>query len=162
MINILAYEAGGWHVDKHPRMLGDVNGDGRDDIVAFGDHHVFITLSQADGTIGQPQPVINNLAYEAGGWRVDKHPRMLGDVNGDGHDDIVAFGDHHVFVALGQADGTIGQPQAVIDNLAYEAGGWRVDKHPRMLGDVNGDGHDDIVAFGDHHVFVALGQAGAS
>ena len=162
VIDNLAYEAGGWRVDKHPRMLGDVNGDGRDDIVAFGDHHVFVALGQADGTIGQPQPVINNLAYEAGGWRVDKHPRMLGDVNGDGRDDIVAFGDHHVFVALGQADGTIGQPQPVIDNLAYEAGGWRVDKHPRMLGDVNGDGHDDIVAFGDHHVFVALGQAGAS
>jgi Trypsin-like peptidase domain/FG-GAP-like repeat len=106
-----------------------------------------------------PQPVINNLAYEAGGWRVEKHPRLLGDINGDQRQDIVAFGDHHVFVALGQSNGTFSNPQPVINNLAYEAGGWRVEKHPRLLGDADGDGREDIGAFGDHHVFVALAQA---
>jgi len=48
--------------------------------------------------------VINNLAYEAGGWRVEKDPRLLGDADGDGRQDIGAFGDHHVFVALAQAE----------------------------------------------------------
>ena len=53
---------------------------------------------------------------------MQKHPRMLGDVNGDGRSDIVAFGDRHVFVALGRADGGFDPPQAVINHLAYEGG----------------------------------------
>ena len=33
--------------------------------------------------------------------------------------------------------------------------GWRVDKHPRIVADVNGDGKVDIVAFGDSNVTVS-------
>jgi len=158
VLNDFAYEAGGWRVDKHLRLLGDVNGDGRTDIVAFGDEFVFVALGRADGGFDPPRAVLNDLAYEAGGWRLDKHVRLLGDVNGDGRADIVAFGDQFVFVALGRADGGFDPPRAVLNDLAYEAGGWRVTKHPRLLGDVNGGGHTDIVAFGDRRVFVARGR----
>ena len=34
-------------------------------------------------------------------------------------------------------------------------GAWRVEQHPRMLGDVNGDGRADIVGFGNDGVVVA-------
>lgn len=44
--------------------------------------------------------VVNNLAYSAGGWRVDKHPRCLGDVNGDGFIYIVGFGGAGVYTAM--------------------------------------------------------------
>jgi len=30
------YDAGSWRVERHPRLLGDVNGDRRADIVGFG------------------------------------------------------------------------------------------------------------------------------
>jgi hypothetical protein len=36
-------------------------------------------------------------------------------------------------VALSNGDGTFQGAQRVIDNLAYDAGGWRVDRHPRFL-----------------------------
>src|SRR5262249_6419101 len=32
-----ATNAGGWHPDKHVRLVGDVDNDGRTDIVGFGD-----------------------------------------------------------------------------------------------------------------------------
>ena len=35
---------------------------------------------------------LGNFGYTAGGWRLDKHPRLSGDVNGDGKADIVGFG----------------------------------------------------------------------
>ena len=48
-----------------------------------------------------------------------------------------------------QADGTFAAPQLVVDNFGYDAGGWRVDQHPRFLADVTGDGRADIVGFGN-------------
>ncbi|UCE08230.1 MAG: hypothetical protein JSW07_09505, partial [bacterium] len=44
---------------------------------------------------GCPQPVetcLISYGYGVGGWHVDKHPRMLADVNNDGKADIVGFG----------------------------------------------------------------------
>ena len=154
----LGYEAGGWRVDKHPRFLADLTGDGRADIVGFGDAGVYVALSNGDGTFTyQPVPVIDDFGYEAGGWRVDKHPRLLADLTGDGRADIVGFGDAGVYVALSNGDGTFAyQPVPVIDDLGYVAGGWRVDKHPRLLADLTGDGRADIVGFGDAGVYVAL------
>jgi hypothetical protein len=159
VLNDFAYDAGGWRVDKHPRMMGDVDGDGRADIVAFGDAGVYVALGRADGSVGPPQFKLADFGYDAGGWRVDKHPRFLADVNGDGRADIVGFGDAGVYVALGRADGGFDPVQFRLADFGYEAGGWRVDRHPRLLADVNGDGRADIVGFGDAGVYVALGRA---
>ena len=154
-------EAGGWRIDKHPRMMADVNGDGKDDIVGFGETGVFVSLSSGSG-FGSPQLWVSNYGYnsEAGGWRIDKHPRMMADVNGDGKDDIVGFGETGVFVSLSSGSG-FGSPQLWVSNYGYnsEAGGWRIDKHPRIMADVNGDGKDDIVGFGETGVFVSLSSS---
>ena len=153
---ISAIEAGGWRVDKHPRFLADLRGNGRADIVGFGDAGVYVALSNGDGTFQPPQFVVADFGLEAGGWRVDKHPRFLADITGNGHADIVGFGDAGVYVALGNGDGTFQPPQFVLATSAFEAGGWRVDKHPRFLADLTGDGRADIVGFGDAGVYVAL------
>ena len=50
--------------------------------------------------------MVDNFAYDAGGWRVEKHPRFLADLTGDGRADIVGFGDAGVWVALNNGDGT--------------------------------------------------------
>lgn len=36
---------GGWLVERHPRFLADVNGDGKQDVVGFGDAGVYLSLS---------------------------------------------------------------------------------------------------------------------
>ena len=40
--------AGGWNTQKHPRMMADVNGDNRDDIVGFGNSGVIVSFATAE------------------------------------------------------------------------------------------------------------------
>jgi len=157
-----AYDAGGWRVEKHPRMLADTSGDGRADIVGFGDAGVWISRAQPDGSFDGPTLRVANFAYDAGGWRVDKHPRVMADTNGDGRADIVGFGDAGVWVSRAQADGSFDGPTLVVANFAYNAGGWRVDKHPRFVVDINHDGKAEIVGFGDAGVWVSYPQPDGS
>ena len=150
------YGAGGWQVDKHPRFMADLTGDGRADIVGFGTGGVWVALNKGNGTFQTPQMVVSNFGYDAGGWQVDKHPRFLADLTGDGRADIVGFGNAGVWVALNKGNGTFQTPQMVVSNFGYDAGGWQVDKHPRFLADLTGDGRADIVGFGNAGVWVAL------
>ena len=150
------FQAGGWRTDKHPRLLGDLRGSGRSDIVGFGDAGVYVALSNGDGTFQPPQFVIADFGEQAGGWHINKHPRFLADLTGTGHADIAGFGDAGVYVALGNADGTFGPVRFVLDDFGEQAGGWRVDKHPRFFADLTGTGRADIVGFGDAGVYVAL------
>ena len=209
----LGFEAGGWRVEKHPRFLADITGDGRADIVGFGDAGVWTALSNGDGTFQAPKFVARRLrlrrrrlagreapalprrhhrrrpgrhrrvrrrrrvdgaeqrrrhvpgaagscvadfGFDAGGWRVEKHPRFLADLTGDGRADIVGFGDAGVWTALSNGDGTFQAPKFVVADFGFEAGGWRVEKHPRFLADITGDGRADIVGFGDAGVWMAL------
>ncbi|MGC4897580.1 DUF2961 domain-containing protein [Micromonospora sp. DT31] len=143
-----------WHdffaVGSEIPAVGDVNGDGRTDIITFtrGDSaDVYVALSTGSGF----GPGIKWHDHFALG---NEFP-AVGDVDGDGRDDIVTFtrgsaGD--VFVSL--SDGT-----------RFVEDGWKwhdsfaLGNELPALGDVDGDGRDDIVTFtrgsaGD--VFVSL------
>jgi len=116
---------------------------------------VWTALSNGDGTFQAPRFVVADLGYEAGGWRVEKHPRFLADLTGDGRADIVGFGQDGVFVALSNGDGSFAfTPQLALDDFGYNQG-WRVEAHPRLLADVTGEGRADIVGFGDAGVLVS-------
>jgi hypothetical protein len=80
--------------------MADVTGDGRADIVGFGNAGVYVSLARADGSYGPVTRVVDNYGYDAGGWRVEMHPRFLADTNGDGKADIVGFGNAGVYVSL--------------------------------------------------------------
>ncbi|HVH24646.1 MAG TPA: tyrosinase family protein [Pseudonocardia sp.] len=152
------FDAGGWRVGRHPRFLADVTGDGRADIVGFGNAGVWIALSNGDGTFQAPKLAVENFGYDAGGWRVERHPRVLADLLGGGRADIVGFGDAGVWTALSTGGGTFAAPKRVVDNFAYQVGGWRVERHPRVLADATGDGTADIVGFGNAGVWLARNQ----
>ena len=89
--------------------------------------------NNGDGTFQQPQLAVGNFGYEAGGWRVERHPRFLADATGDRRADIAGFGNAGVWVALNGGNGTFQQPQLAVGNFGYNAGGWRVERHPRFL-----------------------------
>jgi len=133
--------------------LADVTGDGRADIVGFGNDGVYVALSNGDGSFTMAAGIADFGVDQ--GWRVDRHPRFLADVTGDGRADIVAFGDNNVYVALSNGDGTFQTPVWGIGDLCFNQG-WRTDQHPRLLADVTGDGRADIVGFGGEGVYIAL------
>ncbi|WP_299540829.1 VCBS repeat-containing protein, partial [uncultured Streptomyces sp.] len=94
-------QAQGWTGGKHLRLLADVTGDKKPDIIGFGNEGVWVSHNNGDGTFEKAQLVCRGFGYneDAGGWRVDRHSRFLADITGDGRVDIVGFGGPGVHVA---------------------------------------------------------------
>lgn len=144
----------GWRVDRHPRFVVDLTGDGKADLIGFGDDWVWVAFNNGDGTFSSPKNVTDLGTFNTG-WRVDQHPRFVVDLTGDGRADIIGFGMEKVWVALNNGDGTFRAPTPVLDDLVYNSG-WRVDQHPRFVVDLTGDGKADIIGFGQKGVLTAL------
>lgn len=143
----------GWNLgpwDQH--FIGDIDGDGRDEVIirstkwirVFGvlsfngnkfvaDHLSYDWVMSADGSFGW------NLGVN------DTH--FIGDVNGDGKDEVVMRSPEW----MGVVSFTGGK--FVLDHLSHDwihkadgTGGWnlgRVDKV--FIGDMNGDGKDEVI-----------------
>ena len=129
--------------------VGDVNGDGRDDIVTFtrgalGDVWVGLSTGTSFGA---------GLKWHDWFAPGEEFP-ALGDVNGDGLDDLITFtrgGTGDVYVALSNGSG-FGPGVKWHDWFSVGA------EQPRVA-DFNGDGRDDIATFTVNaaaDVFVAL------
>jgi hypothetical protein len=65
---------------------------------AYSDPSICRPVDQAS-TFQDPQLPVNNFGYNAGGWRVDQHPRFVVDTTGDGRADIIGFGNAGVYVS---------------------------------------------------------------
>ncbi|MER6526359.1 FG-GAP-like repeat-containing protein [Streptomyces sp. NPDC001508] len=147
----------GWSsTEEHPRFLLSTTSDGAVDIIGFGPQGVVVSRGRGDGTFEPPKLVLNDFGT-AQGWTSKKHLRFLADVTGDGNPDIIGFGNEGVWVSHNHGDGQFEQAQLVCRGFGYndDAGAWRVDRHPRFLVDITGDGHVDIVGFGGPGVYVA-------
>ncbi len=135
-------------------LVGDFNGDGKDDIVTFtrgntGD--VFVALS--DGT------KFNGTGVKWHDWfSINDEIPLVGDFNGDGKDDLATFtrgntGD--VYVALSTGSSFVG--------TAVKWHDWfSINSEIPLVGDFNGDGRDDIATFtrsntGDVYVATSTG-----
>jgi hypothetical protein len=147
-------EAGRCRVDRHLRFLVDTTGDGRVDIVGFGNDGVWVALGQGDGTFAQSNKVLDDFTVDQA-WSVAKNPRFLVDTTGDGRVDIVGFGGTGVSAALQDDDGNFAEAEQVVKQFGSSQR-WRVEKHPRFLVDTTGDGRVDIVGCFDDGVYVVL------
>ncbi len=148
------YANGGWRTEKHAREVGDVDNDGRADIVAFGQNKVFVAKSNGSKFIDSGV-WHTDFTYDNYSWRTSKHIRKVANVNGGaGWADIVGFGGKNVLVAKSNGDNSFQSTQAWLNNLTDYSGGWNVVDHFRDVADVTGDGKADVIGVSEWGVFV--------
>ena len=150
----------GWTTqDGFARTTGDVNGDGKSDLIGFGTAGTLVALGNGDGTFKTAAMSLANFGVQQGWTSDNSFHRKVADVNGDGADDIVGFGTAGVLVALSNGDGTCQATRLVLLNFGKDQGWSSQNSAARDVADVNGDGYADIVGFGVGGTFVAYGQA---
>ena len=141
----------GWHPTVAPRLVGDFDGDRRTDVIGFanGVHVGESTGSTFDFVVW----TYDELDY-VHGWEVDKHPRLVGNFDGDERDDVAGFGNQNVWVGL-STGGAANLDIWTSYQFTYNTG-WRVDKHPRLVGDFDGNGSDDVAGIGGQNIWLLL------
>lgn len=120
--------------------LGDVNGDGKLDI-ALSDHDSYaITVLLGDGR-GGFSPARGSPFAGKDGQHPHTHGLALADVNGDGKLDMVIGNNDDGDIAVLLGDGRGGFTRARGSPFPIGPSPYPID-----VGDVNGDGHPDVVA----------------
>ncbi len=165
VVNDYTIEQGWTNQSERPRMIADLNGDGKDDIIGFGYDGVFVSLSNSTATTASflPQQKFYHWYSKEYGWvNQDQYPRMMADVNGDGKADIIGFGSDGVYVSLSSSTSTTASfstPVKVLSDFSIVQGWTNQNEMPRMMADVNGDGKADIIGFGSDGVYVSLSNS---
>jgi endonuclease/exonuclease/phosphatase family metal-dependent hydrolase len=135
-------------VHTYPTRTGDVNGDGKTDLIFIGRGwdgdglNVRVKLSNGDGTWTENGQVLGD------GPGVHTHPSLTGDVNSDGKTDLIFVGQKwsgsglNVRVKLSNGDGTWTEKSQVLGD------GAGVHDRSTLVGDVNKDGRSDLIFVG--------------
>ncbi|SBS71520.1 exported hypothetical protein [uncultured Microbacterium sp.] len=87
----------GWQTTRDPRVLADVNGDGRPDIVGLRTGGAWVARNTGSAFTSAARWTTD---YGSTEWTLGVMPRGVADVNGDDRADIVGFARHGVHVAL--------------------------------------------------------------
>jgi hypothetical protein len=131
-----------------------MTGNGKPDLVGFAQGGVYVAFNNGDGTFQPVRKVSQDFTFDNGGWVVEKYPRFIADLTGNGRGDIIGFGEAGVSVAINNGDGTFQPAKLSIAGFSYQHG-WRTKQHPRFLVDLTGDGRADIIGFGNTSVYVS-------
>jgi hypothetical protein len=146
--------ASGWSTTAHIRTTGDMNGDGKADVVGFGNDGVYVALSNGTAFAAATK-WIGGFAINSGNWLLNEHPRAVLDMNGDKKADVVGFGRIGVHVALSTGakltDGAVWSRE-----YGSDSGKWTVAHQARLLGDITGDGKPDLVGLASDGVVRAI------
>jgi len=137
--NYVAFPTGSW---PEAVAIGDVNGDGRNDVVmttsfyfdAANDYKVFVFLQNADGTLAPPVKYATASTYGCMAKTVS-----IGDVNHDGRNDVI-IGDSGCGIEVFLQNGA----GSLAPGVFYPS----VDSYKVRIADLNNDGLLDVVGIG--------------
>jgi hypothetical protein len=157
----------GWSV----ATAGDVNGDTYDDIIVSAPNHVhwqtggevFIVHGSASGvadpSLAKADTILSDVYSDGLEYGFGLRVQTAGDINGDGFDDVIAghpysnsssvniYNYGFAYILYGSSTGIAdGEIQTVADvKLSGEVAHMETGYSVATAGDVNGDGHADVV-----------------
>ncbi len=127
---------------------GDLNGDGKPDIVVCdqNNHNIYVLLNKGDGTLLAPVPYSLGNLGNAGPNSI-----VIADFNKDNKLDVAVAtnSNGNVLVFLGNGDGTLQSPLTSATNLSPTS---------LKIGDVNKDGKLDLLVGGNGGAAILLGK----
>ena len=139
-------------VHTYPTLTGDINGDGKTDIIFVGQDwggdtnlNIRVKMSNGDGSFTSYSQQMSD------GSGVHTYPTLTGDVNGDGKTDLIFVGQDwggntnlNIRVKMSNGDGTFTSYSQQLSD------GSGVHTYPTLTGDVNGDGKTDLIFVGQN------------
>ncbi|WP_326735886.1 C40 family peptidase [Streptomyces sp. NBC_01022] len=126
---------GGWN-DMANLAVGDLNKDGKDDVIATEVETGKLFLYKGTGS-----GLASRVEVGTGGWNGMKNV-LAGDFNADGKDDVVASEIETGKLFLYKGTGT----GALTSRVEIGTGGWNGMSKAVSPGDMNKDGKDDVIA----------------
>ena len=148
--------------DKAPRQIGDINGDGKADILAFNLTAKNLTAfyGKSDGTFQSGVSLTSGLSYmlnltgraDWASYSQNKSPFLLGDVNGDGADDIIQYNAYGGWDFISNKNGTFVEYDE-LSSFTYSSSS-SYDVYPQKLADIDGNGTEEVFYFGNDGVYL--------
>lgn len=143
---------------SYPRSVADVNGDGLGDLVAFGTEKVWVSIN-SNGKFLPEAPFTEDFSDNRN-FFARYSPRLTADVDGDKKADLIAIDRNGAFVATSL--GTSFEEARAWAPAYTDRDNWNETWYqPRVAGDVDGDGHADVIGFGLDGVYVLRAVDGA-
>lgn len=139
--------------NKYKHYFGDVNGDGRDDMIQVGNRLSWIGLADVNGKIAiwthtvstgtfrEPNPFVGNST---------KYQHLFADVNGDERVDMIQIGDRLMWIGLADINGKFNLWTHTVNTGDY----GHIYGH--FLADTNGDGRKDLIQRGERLMWIGL------
>ncbi len=95
----------GYRTSLHKRTTGDINGDGKTDLIAFAGNFTKIAFGLGGGRFG---PVVDatKVFSIADSWSASKDHRFVADMNKDGKTDLVGFNWNGAAILLSKSAST--------------------------------------------------------
>jgi thermitase len=137
---------GCWNLNSSQMFGGDINRDGRGDVIGVYDYGNSTMGMWAFRSNGSTFTSVSKVYSGCGGcWNVGSSQFVSADVNGDGRGDMVGiynYGGSNMGMWSFLSNGST---LAATNSLPQCSGCWNLGGSQMMAADVNGDGRDDVL-----------------